>query len=491
MSAHLRAHAPLGAILALQAALSLSLRNTVFWDEALYLYAGRRLVGQLLGGPPVTDPYIEYFSGLPYIHPILAGLLDILGGAEAARGLSLVCMLGVTTVVYRVAATLFDAESARFAAAVYAVQGSVLFLGRLTTHDAISLGLLATATLLAVRTAGSVRVWPGLAVGVLLMLAGGTKYAGFLYAPSVLGVLGLQSAAGAGWGVARLRLRLALGAMVAILAAVVAVADRGFVAGLMYSTAARVAVIPDAPILIAARAAAWGGGVFALGLLGLLLGRRSRDPLALLLLATALLAPAYHLEKAEVVSLHKHIAYGSFFAAPLAGYGLARLLRGGQPLLVRYGAPLAVAIWLGLAVAGLRQAQSLYAEWPDSSAVVGLLRGLPTLGSARILAEESEVLEYYLQDQTSHAAWSNLDYFAYTDRAGQQLVGDDAYRAAIADRFFDLVVFRYGPSAERARAVDAGLRDGSGYELVARVPYMTTFGPGEYWVWAKRVGAAS
>ena len=58
---------PLLAILALQTIASLGLRNTAFQDEALYLYAGRQIFNQLLGGPPATEPYAQYFSGTPYI----------------------------------------------------------------------------------------------------------------------------------------------------------------------------------------------------------------------------------------------------------------------------------------------------------------------------------------------------------------------------------------------------------------------------------------
>src|SRR5690348_2039820 len=80
---------PLLAILLLQTIVSLSLRNTAFQDEALYLYAGRQIFNQLLGGPPATEPYALYFSGTPYLYPVIAGALDTLGGLEAARLFSL------------------------------------------------------------------------------------------------------------------------------------------------------------------------------------------------------------------------------------------------------------------------------------------------------------------------------------------------------------------------------------------------------------------
>ena len=52
---------------------------------------------------------------------------------------------------------------------------------------------------------------------------------------------------------------------------------------------------------------------------------RWRLAIGLLLCGTALLAPAYQMHLHTGVSLHKHIGYGSLFAAPMAGVGLSRL----------------------------------------------------------------------------------------------------------------------------------------------------------------------
>ncbi len=60
---------PLVAILALQVLPGLSLHNTAFQDEALYLYAGRQVYDQMLGGPAVTGHYISLlfrFSTSPF-----------------------------------------------------------------------------------------------------------------------------------------------------------------------------------------------------------------------------------------------------------------------------------------------------------------------------------------------------------------------------------------------------------------------------------------
>src|SRR6266567_2765124 len=123
-------------ILTFQALLSwILLQNTDFQDEALYVYAGRQIWQQWLGGAPFLDHYSYYFSGYPYVYPIIGGGLDLLGGLELARSFSLVCMLIVTACGYYVTKKLFNQESAIFAAIFFVCQGPVLFLSRLATFD--------------------------------------------------------------------------------------------------------------------------------------------------------------------------------------------------------------------------------------------------------------------------------------------------------------------------------------------------------------------
>src|SRR5207302_11326765 len=79
-------------ILLIQASSSLlALCNTVFQDEALYLLAGREILLNWPGKAPHLKPYGLYFSGYPSFYPVIGGMLDFLGGLEAARLFSLLC----------------------------------------------------------------------------------------------------------------------------------------------------------------------------------------------------------------------------------------------------------------------------------------------------------------------------------------------------------------------------------------------------------------
>src|ERR1700733_3420122 len=180
---------PLLAVLAIQAALSASLvrTRTAFGDEALYLSAGHLDGSPWLHGPqvPASQPW---FSGSPVISPPVGAIADSLGGLTAARLLSLVFMLGVTSFVWGTAARLLDDERAAFfAAALFAVLAPTLHLGSFATYDAPALLLLAAATWCAVGARGGEHATRWLvAAGVLLALANATKYATALYDPTVL-----------------------------------------------------------------------------------------------------------------------------------------------------------------------------------------------------------------------------------------------------------------------------------------------------------------
>ena len=91
--------------------------------------------------------YQTWFSGAPVIYPPVGAIADSLGGLAAARLLSLVFMLGVTSFVWGTATRLLaDERAAFFAAALFAVLAPTLHLGSYATYDAPALLLLAAAT---------------------------------------------------------------------------------------------------------------------------------------------------------------------------------------------------------------------------------------------------------------------------------------------------------------------------------------------------------
>ncbi|HEY6746325.1 MAG TPA: glycosyltransferase family 39 protein [Mycobacteriales bacterium] len=484
--ARLRTGAPLLAILAAQAALTLVLRNSAFQDEALYLYAGHRQLALWLHGAPTYDDYATYFSGAPFFYPVLGALVDQVGGLVAARAVSLLLMLGATGLLAGLTRRLFDRHAGLLAAAAFAVAGPTLFMGGLATYDAPAVFLLALAAWIAVATAGRpvALLWTAAPV---LVAAVTIKYAAALWLPAVLG-LAVLTAAPRGWLRAIARAVSLLVLTAALAAGVLAVAGRGFVRGLVATTTAR----PEGTDSVRQVLDESAGYVLLLVLLAMagavLLvaavprGDRLRAGLTGLLLAgSALLAPAYRAHLHTLTSLQKHAGYGLLFAAPLAGYALARLIGRGARDPRRLG--LALAAILLLTTVGGRQAQRDYHDWPDSGPLVSVLRTQVRPVTGHYLVEESEVPRYYLRDLTEPYQWTGTYFFEYTTKQGRRLAGVPAYRAALAERYFDVVALRYGPTAGLDGEIDEVLRKQQGYELIARVPADSSYGNGTYSIW--------
>jgi len=482
---------PLACLLTLQAGVALvTLRNTPFQDEALYLYAGRQIMIALRAGLPLSDPFPTYLSGDPYFYPLLGGILDAWGGVEAARMLSLVAMLSATACVYWVARHLNGPESANYAAAIFAFQGSVLFLARLATYDASCLLLLALAVVVALRSSVGRTPLVALGIGPLLVLAILTKYAALLWVPSVLAILAWQTLQKRGWRQMIVRFGVALGSLLASARLALAVLDTSFLAGLQGSTTSRV-IVQAAPRADLVREVILLGGIgLTLSLMGCLLVAHGQRLLAWLLFGSALLAPAYHIYKAEPISLDKHVAYGLYFAAPLAGYAVARIVSYGRDVAASQNWVAGLAICLIIFMTGIQQASWQYHIWSDSAEMTAIMRTLVRPAGGRYLAEDMEVARYALQDVTEDWQWTGVFWFEYTNKAQQYFSGQDAYKAAIDEGYFDVVELSYGVAATLDHAIDHDLSDGGHYDLVAKVFYQDVYGSGYYWIWNKHVPSA-
>jgi 4-amino-4-deoxy-L-arabinose transferase-like glycosyltransferase len=479
---------PLVLILVLQSVVSLTVHNSAFQDEALYVYAGREYFENMfMGGGEVIEPYELYFSGWPRLYPLIAGGLDVVGGIEAARMFSLLAMLLATACVFSVTERVYNYNAAVFAAALFSVQGSVLFLSRLATYDAMCLALAAAATVLALTASKSRGVGYTILTGLALFMAVASKYAGLMFVPTVIALLFWATLTTLGWKQAVLKVVVTTGIVVGAIAAVLLI-DQDVLVGVQATTTARQALLQTPRLDLAERSIQYGGGLALLALFGLVSSRLSWKlfPLSLIFFGTVFIAPVYHIYKMESFSMHKHIAYGAFFAAPLAGLAVSKLSA--------YEWPSRVGKWwfVGLAVCvlsfgiGFLQFRGFYAEWANSDELIRIMRTQVRSGTGRYLAEESEVMRYYLHDAVEGWQWNQLYWFFYTDRDGVQREGVPAYRAAIDDAYFDLIVLRYGPAVTTAQAIDDNLYDGDNYELIAQIPYFTMFGDGYYWVWRRR-----
>lgn len=480
---------PLSYILVVQFLLSLRLHNSAFQDEALYIYGGSQIIGHVLHHRQMFENFDTYFSGTPEFIPVILGALNSVGGLALARLFSTIWMLIATICCYSVGGRLFGRRSGTFAAALFGSSASVLFVARMATYDASSLGFLSVATFMSVRAAERRRGGSAFLVGVLLVMAVLAKYAAGLFVPSVLGLLVLQSVHRGGWKRAVSRGALAAVGCTVGVGIVYLALGSSLLHGIESTTTARKTVVLTPAMTILTEAGRLGGLVLALSLAGLAIvvrrHRPSRALVALLLFVTGLLPPAYHAYTGENVSLSKHIAFGLFFAAPLAGVVVARMAgRSWNRLDLQRAFP-ALAVCLIVLGIGVTQSSQLHNGWPDSTPMVAVLRSQIRPDNSRILVEEPEVPRYYLQHLVAPWEWTGLTWFQYKQN-GVLLQGAPAFRAAIAVGYFDLVVLQYGYNAVLAHSIDGGLLHGSLYQLLAKVPYNDSFGRGFYWIWRRR-----
>ena len=475
-------HAPLTAILLLQAAVSLSLHNTAFTDEALYLYAGHLEIEHLLHNAPIYQNFASYFSGSPWIYPPIAAMLDGLGGLEAARDFSLLLMLVATGLVYGIGRRVVGERAGMLGALAFATLGPTLFLGHFATYDAMAICMLSLSAWCATRSAGEsgagrrALAWAA-GTGAAAALGVMTKYAALLYLPSVACLLVLASPREEGVLPRRARLRRALARTSAAAAgfaagmgALVAATGTSFLAGLASTTTNRphgtnsIGQVASttwyflAPVLVLATAGA------------VLERRRGRRLLVAILAVTAFLAPAYQAHLHTIVSLEKHVDYGALFAAPVAGLTLARLFEWSRSHLSAVVANLALI--LAIALAGVSTARSAFGDWTDSRPLVQLVESQFRPVTGRYLVEDATIPEYYLESISEPFQWSSTYYFGYVDPLTHRyLTGLPAYTDAFAHRYFDVVVLSFGPTYSLDLRLTSLLDHSRNYRRIADLPY--------------------
>jgi Dolichyl-phosphate-mannose-protein mannosyltransferase len=472
--------AVLAAILLVQAALSLRMRNTAFEDEALYLYSGHLEIAHWLHGAALQGNYATYFSGAPVLYPVLGAVADSVGGLAAARAVSLLAMLATTGLLYSLTRRLFNERVVLCAAVIFSVTESAIYLGHLATYDAPALCLLALATWIVVRTAAF--RWPlYLLATPVVALAVASKYASLLFVPTIVALTAL-----AAWPY---RGRLALIPPFAftvtlggLLAGAVYKAGPSYLRGIDFTTTNR--FLGNTPTsLLLKDSAEWGALAFALAVIGAVAyamkpqtetgerialpgGRFRRIALGVVLTGTALLAPVDQIHLHTLTALQKHVGFGLFFAAPMAGVGLARII-GDHFRRAQVG----IAIWGGALVLGMVQANNLFNAWPNSAVFTrDMVRYLQP--HARYLVEVDEVPIYYLRHHpdAQPRQFTSTYYIGYVDAQGQFLTGNAGYVAAIKAGYFRMIAYNFQTTPAVDQVIAHAVETSPDYQLAAAIP---------------------
>ena len=466
---------PLGLILLIQVGLTWRLFDVASDDEALYINVGHDVIQHLLHGGAIAN-YGTYLSGAPAGYPVVAAGLDSVGGLILVRMFSLLCILGCTICVNVTATRLFGRRAGLFAALVFVLSGSVLFIGKLATYDAPCLFLIAVALAISLTRKS---VLSGVGVGGLLALAATIKYVGIGFAPFVIAL----STVNTGFGSRRELLRGV--ARVCVISACTATLLLGayhlwgasLAKGLSFTTTGRRALDfqPSGTLI---RAAGSDIGLLAIvavaGAVALAARRRIRGTLiALVCLAGGAFLPLMQIRIHEFTSLDKHTAFSVLFLALPAGYALEWACgRSGRLKLATF-----VLVWLIL-IDGLWRSQLQY-SWPSTiTRTLNIVEYHSTPGE--YFSIDGDSFRYY-SGGVSGISWSPSAYaYSIIDQ------GTPATLAAIRSRKFAGFAYETGNVASGVLATEKAMSrllfHDPYYQLVAKYSVDSSVGA-QWYVW--------
>jgi hypothetical protein len=413
-------------ILVLQAALTWRLTDIVNDDEALYIHGGHVVIAHLFHGGAANvsllSGYGAYFSGAPNAYPVVAAALDSAGGLILVRFFSLCCMLTASVCVYKIGRHLFNENVGLLASLVFALTGSVQFVGKLGTYDAPCLVLVALATTLAITS----RSITGAAIiGALLAGAVVTKYAGLALAPFVLLMTFLTAltAGGRPWRrnfpQAILRGGVASLVFAGLLFGGYHLWGSGISIGVKFTTTGRMALEPTKAYILLESLFYDIGLTFALAIGGILLilRRHAWDKVMLMavMLAAGSVIQASSLRIHEFVSLDKHTAFSGLFCAVPAAVALNwALSKRGRTTLAA-----AAIIWL-LLIDGMWRSKMQY-SWPAS--VLTPIKSIQTLNiPGQYFSFDSDAGEFYTRSDSGIDWYPAAEAYSIFGQGLQQVI---------------------------------------------------------------------
>lgn len=331
----LRESLALGAVAAFQAALAwraVGVGANVA-DQAAMVKAGHQEIAYLLHGRHVIR-YETVLPGAPVLYPVLAAVLDAVGGIHAVRAVNLWFVLLATVGVYCTARRLYGPVAGALAAGLFAGLGPTLHLSVSGTYDAPATCLMVWAAFFAVRFAfadGRHAVW---LAPVLMLSANWTSYITALWDPVILALVAFAGPGYRAWKTSRSWNAQRVALVTGVLAEITLLVGRapsftGIAATVMDRSAAR-----STAGVVLRHGAQWLGPVLVAALLGTIaagwglrrgaVARADAGVLATLLVA-GLLAPLNQLRWHSLDGSVSHSALSGAFAAMAAGAFLAWL----------------------------------------------------------------------------------------------------------------------------------------------------------------------
>ncbi|MEO9248368.1 hypothetical protein ABDK96_11810 [Citricoccus nitrophenolicus] len=408
----------LGIVVAYVAILAIRLRNTAFIDEALYINAGHSYLAHWFDGQPLGDAG-AFFSGLPTLYPVLAALLDSMGGLYLVRVFSLTCILSAAFLMYSTARHLWGQRGGLLTAATFLLSGPVVYMGWLGTFDALVIAMLALGLWVGLTRSG---IPSAVLLAAVLTLAALTKYTAGVFIPVVLAATLVFGTRG------MLRAGIATGAVVASLATVWMFWGADIGRDLAFTTTERQALSPTGTGELLGLLTDHLGLLILLAALALFLMFRERGwrlpVLGLGLVLASMMLPIGQMILGEAVSFEKHLAYSVLMLSLPIGWSLARVSR--YPLMVT---PVVLTIMI-MALFPLVRADSMY-RWPNVAGVVEAISSDPQPGL--YISSATDSIDYHTR-AIPDVSWETTFELYYG--------GEDAVLDAVKNERYQSVILR-------------------------------------------------
>ncbi|NUL43979.1 hypothetical protein F7P69_02020 [Cellulosimicrobium funkei] len=406
----------LGLVVAYVVILAIRLRNTAFIDEALYINAGHAYLAHWFDGQPLGDAG-AFFSGLPTLYPVLAALLDSLGGLYLVRVFSLVCILGAAFLMFGTARHLWGQRAGLLTAATFLLSGPVVYMGWLGTFDAPVVALLALGFWLGLTRPG---ITSAVLMGAVLAVAVLTKYTTGIFVPVVLAAVLVFGIRGL------MRTTLATVAILAALGTSWAIWGAEIGSDLAFTTTEREALSPAGVGHLMVLLTDHLGFLILLAALAVVLMFREagwRLPvLGLGLVAASLMLPIGQMILGEAVSFEKHLAYSVLMLALPIGWCLAHVSR--YPLMVT---PVVLTVMI-MALFPLVRADSMY-RWPNVASVVEAIDSDPQPGL--YISSATDSIDYHTREIPGISWETTFELYYEGEQAIRDAVDTERYQSVI------------------------------------------------------------
>jgi hypothetical protein len=256
-----------------------------------------------------------------------------------------------------------------------------------------------------------------------------------------------------------------------------------YLTGIEQTTLARVGSTSSASLVFGT---AWQltAIVVITSVLGAVLVLFDRKPLALrllfmLLAAAALLVPLEQARIHTLTSLNKHVAFGAWFAAIVAGYAFDVVIRWARYRIFQWTlTAICLALLAPAAYVGETQARDMFATWPDSTALVTRLGQILPGTSGPILDDNNRAVpEYYVPSEGDEwYRWSSNSSLRLPNGKSlsvpvSETLDPSVYAARLRSGYFSVVILGFSSAAGFDHQILPALDANHHYRLVASIPY--------------------